>query len=250
EEGRDRIVAENGHFEVLNRELEFSSKEMDRLIQDKPEYFSPNVSLRPLYQEMILPNLAYFGGWGEIRYWIQLKGAFDAFGVNFPAVLPRMSATVFTKKQKDAVEALGLDFRDILRPSQEIYKLRIAEEWDSTAFEELQANILQEIENYQSYISSHISPTLARSAEALKVKNERYLKNMRKKAERVIRHKYPAAFKQIDQLKAEIQPDAWVQERSLSLASFEGIISPKEFVSFAYERCNPLNFEHQYWILE
>ncbi|MEM8889245.1 MAG: bacillithiol biosynthesis cysteine-adding enzyme BshC [Bacteroidota bacterium] len=247
--GRDRIVAENGHYEVLNRDLTFQPDEMEKLIQENPDRFSPNVSLRPLYQEMILPNLAYFGGWGEIRYWVQLKGAFDAFGVNFPCVLPRMSATFATAAQEARLKELGLSLEDMLKTNQELYKLRTAEQWDSTQFEELQANILQQIEAYKGHIEGEISETLARSAEALKVKSQKYLKNMRKKAERVIRHKYPKAYKEIDQLKSEIQPDGWVQERILSLASLEGIMDPKDFVEFAYQQCDPLNFDHQFWIL-
>lgn len=249
EQGRDRIVGQNGHYEVLNRDIQIQPKEMEDLIANHPERFSPNVSLRPLYQEMVLPNLAYFGGWGEVAYWVQLKGVFETFQVNFPCVLPRMSATVFTDQQAKAWEALGFNLSDIQQPIHTLYKARTSEVWDSKSFDALQEEILAKIEAYKEEVASTISPTLARSAEALKVKSQKYLKAMKKKAERVIRHKHPASFREIDALKSKLQPDGWVQERIFSLAAFEGTISPEDFVEFAYQNCRPLEFDHQFWIL-
>jgi bacillithiol synthase len=61
---------------------------MESLIGTSPEKFSPNVVLRPLYQEIILPNLAYLGGPAEVVYWLQLKGVFDRYEVDFPMLMP------------------------------------------------------------------------------------------------------------------------------------------------------------------
>ena len=63
----------------------------EREIEDNPERFSPNVLLRPLYQETILPNLAYIGGAAEIAYWLQLKKTFDSNNIIFPILVPRNS---------------------------------------------------------------------------------------------------------------------------------------------------------------
>ena len=64
----------------------FSEEEMLAELDKNPERFSPNVILRPLYQEMILPNLAYVGGAGELSYWLQLKGGFDAVKCTYPMI--------------------------------------------------------------------------------------------------------------------------------------------------------------------
>src|SRR5690606_23983307 len=76
---RERIVKEEGKYQVLNTNLQFSEEEILHLVDEHPEKFSPNVILRPLYQEMILPNLAYVGGPAEIAYWLQLKPVFDHY---------------------------------------------------------------------------------------------------------------------------------------------------------------------------
>ena len=69
--------------------MDFGLEEMKVEIENYPERFSPNVNVRPIYQELILPNIAYIGGPAEIAYWLQLKPIFDANKVNFPALVLR-----------------------------------------------------------------------------------------------------------------------------------------------------------------
>jgi bacillithiol biosynthesis cysteine-adding enzyme BshC len=91
---RNRLEKNNNTFKVVDTEIEFTQDQVKQLIESEPEKFSPNVILRPLYQEMILPNLAYVGGPAEVTYWLQLKGVFDYFKVPFPILMPRNFALV------------------------------------------------------------------------------------------------------------------------------------------------------------
>src|SRR3546814_12758440 len=75
---RERIVEENGQYHVLNTETHFSREDLVKEIDEHPEKFSPNVIMRPLYEERILPNLAYIGGGGELAYWMQLQAGFES----------------------------------------------------------------------------------------------------------------------------------------------------------------------------
>ncbi len=109
---RERIVPQGDRFTVLNTALSFSATEMETLIERHPERFSPNVMLRPVYQEVILPNLAYIGGPAEVVYWLQLKGIFDACQVSFPALMPRNFALVINKASARKAEKLGLPVAD------------------------------------------------------------------------------------------------------------------------------------------
>src|SRR5690606_10787321 len=81
---RNRIEKEGDKYRVVDTTMEFDTAQLEALIASNPEKLSPNVILRPLYQEIILPNLAYTGGPAEVVYWLQLKGVFDAFKVPFP----------------------------------------------------------------------------------------------------------------------------------------------------------------------
>ncbi len=82
ENNRQRIVPVESNFKIKEKEL--SKKEILDLIERKPEAFSPNVILRPVYQEFLLPNLCYVGGVGELSYWLQLKGVFISSEISFP----------------------------------------------------------------------------------------------------------------------------------------------------------------------
>jgi bacillithiol biosynthesis cysteine-adding enzyme BshC len=104
---RERIERDGEEFVVLNTELRFSAEEIKALLQEHPERFSPNVVLRPVYQECILPNLAYLGGPAEVVYWLQLKGIFDQFGIPFPVLLPRNFAVLIPAVIQKKITQLG-----------------------------------------------------------------------------------------------------------------------------------------------
>lgn len=246
--GRNRIVAVNGHFEAVDRSFRWTREELQQMVWEQPQYFSPNVSLRPLYQEMILPNLCYIGGWGELAYWLQLKGVFEHFGVNFPLLLPRMSATILRPGEATAWHEKGFTFADLQTSLSQLHRKYMPQVWDDTDFCAQSAEILQQIERLHQQIASEISPTLARSGEALKTKTQRFLQNLEKKAQRVMRHRFPRPFAEIETLKQAIQPDGLVQERILSLASFPEY-GPEKLIRLAWEHCQPLSLDHQYWVL-
>jgi bacillithiol biosynthesis cysteine-adding enzyme BshC len=104
---RERIERDGEEFVVLNTELRFSANAIQTLLQEHPERFSPNVVLRPVYQECILPNLAYLGGPAEVVYWLQLKGIFDQFGIPFPVLLPRNFAVLIPAVIQKKITQLG-----------------------------------------------------------------------------------------------------------------------------------------------
>ncbi|GAB4421448.1 MAG: bacillithiol biosynthesis cysteine-adding enzyme BshC [Bacteroidia bacterium] len=245
EVGRNRIERQADHYQVVDRGLRFSPEEMEQLLTEQPARFSPNVSLRPLYQERILPNLAYLGGWGELAYWFQLRSLFDHTGVNFPMLLPRFSATLFEPAQGSRWAALGFAPADIRRPLHELHQLYLPQVWDDSDLLARQARILEEIAHLTTYIDTQLSPTLARSADALHTKARRYLDNLHAKARRVIRHHHAAPFREIEALKLAIQPDGLVQERVLGLAAFADH-NPYELVDFIRQQIDPLDYSHKF----
>lgn len=119
---RERIVYKNKQYEVLNTEIRFTTDEILSEVDKNPNYFSPNVLMRPLYQEVILPNLAYIGGGGELAYWLQLKQYFDAEKVVFPILLIRNSLLFLDERKSNKLEQLKLDVTDLVQPQQEVIK--------------------------------------------------------------------------------------------------------------------------------
>jgi uncharacterized protein YllA (UPF0747 family) len=118
---RSRIEKTNGKFNILDSNLTFSEKEIENLITDEPERFSPNVILRPLYQEMILPNLAYVGGPAEVIYWLQLKGVFDQFSVPFPMIMPRNFGMIVDHEVGRKLAKTGFNFTEIFEEKNYLF---------------------------------------------------------------------------------------------------------------------------------
>ncbi|HZH70487.1 MAG TPA: bacillithiol biosynthesis cysteine-adding enzyme BshC, partial [Flavobacteriaceae bacterium] len=113
---RERIVEQDGNFYINNSDKRYSAAQMKAEVAKCPERFSPNVLMRPLYQEVILPNLCYIGGGGELAYWLQLKSYFELQNIPFPIVLLRNSAVLISPKQAGKVSRLDLNLRDLFLP--------------------------------------------------------------------------------------------------------------------------------------
>lgn len=121
---RERIVSTNEKYFLVDSEKEFSKEEILQELQNSPEKFSPNALLRPLYQEVILPNLCYVGGSGELAYWLELKDYFASVKVTFPVLLMRNSAVLISDKQQDKLEKLQLDQTDLFLKQDELLEKR------------------------------------------------------------------------------------------------------------------------------
>src|SRR5205085_2094949 len=97
---RDRILSVNGEFRV-NAGLKFSKDDLKKEINDHPERFSPNVILRALFQEMILPDVAFIGGGGELAYWLELKDLFVHYNIPFPVLILRNSFAIINRQSNE-----------------------------------------------------------------------------------------------------------------------------------------------------
>lgn len=110
---RGRIVETDGTFGVIDTDIRWNKDELLKEVNEHPERFSPNVIMRPVYQEVILPNLCYIGGGGELAYWLQLKSCFEVQQVTFPMLLLRNSVLLMTKRQKEKLEKMNISVEDL-----------------------------------------------------------------------------------------------------------------------------------------
>lgn len=113
---RSRIELQDDRYQVVNNGPSFSLDELLAELNEHPEHFSPNVILRPVYQETILPNIAYVGGGGELAYWFQLKWVFQALQLPMPVLFLRTSAAFLSEKHMRQWNELGLSLNDLFEP--------------------------------------------------------------------------------------------------------------------------------------
>lgn len=114
---RERIVfdAINDIYTVLNTHITFTPDEIKQEIKLHPENFSPNVILRPLFQQKVLPSIAYIGGGGELAYWLQLKSLFEFHNIDFPVLLLRDSFLIIDGNTNKKIQKLHLNSSDLFK---------------------------------------------------------------------------------------------------------------------------------------
>ncbi len=175
---RERIEKTENGYAVLNTDLRFSESEIRELVEQHPERFSPNVVLRPLYQEMILPNLAYLGGPAEVIYWLQLKGIFDYFKVPFPVLLPRNFGLILDKKIQKKIEQIGWDHSDIFQDYETWKRQFVLAESSMDIKLEKQKETLASIFDQTGSKAAELEPSLKNSFESGKVRSLKILEQM------------------------------------------------------------------------
>jgi len=243
---RERIVLEENRYKILNTDLSFSLDEIEKLAAEHPERFSPNVILRPLYQEMVLPNLAYIGGGAEVNYWGQLKSLFETFQVTFPMVLLRNSALYITKPNATRLQKLNLAVADIFKDTAALKK-QITAQFEqkaiSLAAEKDQVKtIFDQIEKLAAAVDGTLTKTVA--AEAQKVQNA--LEVLEKKLVKANDAKYEIYFNQLANLKDKLFPGGTLQERVDNLLTYA--INNPNFIPELVAAFQPLDF--RFTILE
>jgi len=211
---RERIVFENGKYQVLNTTLEFSATEMETEIDTYPERFSPNVVMRPLYEEYVLPNLAYIGGGGELAYWLERKSQFEYFGVNFPMLIRRNSAMWVDKSIFKKTEKLGLSICQLFQSEHELVKLFISKNATAELSLEEEKVELKAIFEKIAEKTAIIDKTLVKTVWAEHAKQLKSLENLENRIIRAEKQKHDSSLKQIKGLKEKLYPkNDGLQER-------------------------------------
>ena len=217
---RERIVeTEDGNYGVLNSPIRFSPAELKQEMENHPERFSPNVVLRPLFQEIILPNLAYIGGGGELNYWFQLKGVFESFHVPMPILILRNSVMVIDKSSSHLMDKLGVTVEELFRNSafeleQELVKETSEEELNlKDAHEKLEALFLEMEAKLRK-----VDKLLEKSVRSGYVRSERIVKNLEKKMLRAEKKKHDILIGRLHKIRDALFPREGLQERNLNFA--------------------------------
>ena len=210
---RNRIELKNEKYRVVDSSLVFSEDEMVKELQQHPERFSPNVILRGLYEETILPNIAFIGGGGETAYWLQLKGLFEHYKVPYPVLILRNSFLVVEQKWKEAVSKLNFTMEDFFLPEQELLNRLVAR--DSKNQTKLNGSMTKLEELYESFKkqASTVDASLEKHVESLKSKTVYRLQELEKKMLRAEKRKFSDQQRQIHTIKSHLFPGNGLQER-------------------------------------
>ncbi|MBA3901329.1 MAG: bacillithiol biosynthesis cysteine-adding enzyme BshC [Bacteroidetes bacterium] len=239
---RERIEQQGEKFVVLNTGLVFSKAELEQEIQEHPEHFSPNVVLRPLYQEMILPNIAYIGGGGELAYWLELKNLFNHHEIDFPVLLLRNSLLWIDTVSAEKMQKLGISAADLFQETEALIKDFVARNAEQEINLEEQMEKLKEVYHEISEVAFKVDPTLKPTVEADLQKALQSLKHLEHKISKAEKNKHETAINQLRKLKEKLFPGNGLQERFENFIPYYLKYGPR-YIEVLKEELRPLNLE-------
>ncbi len=237
---RDRIIPWAEGFTCGKKN--WSPKEILHELENQPQAFSPNVVLRPLYQETILPNVAYVGGPAEIAYWLQIKRVFEAVAVDFPVVLPRNFVMLFPETQVQKIQKLRLEMADVFLGESEL-KNRFIErnsiqipdfETEKTELSALFERMKQKVAIWE--------PTLTASVGAEFQKAKKSLEHLQKRLQKAVEARHTQTIEQVLALKRRFFPDNQPQERHDNFLNFW--LNNRELLHLVLNHIEPFEFQY------
>lgn len=243
---RERIVYEDARYKAQGTSLDLSENELKGELQSHPERFSPNVILRGLYQEMILPNIAFIGGGGETAYWLQLRSLFEYYKVPFPVLVLRNSFLIVEEKWKLLLSKLNFSVEESFLSEYELLNILVSKESENDT--KLNGS-LSEIEKiYESFKkqATAIDNTLEKHVDSLKTQTVHRLQELEKKMLRAEKRKFTDQQRQIKKVKAQLFPNKGLQERYENITYYYAKYG-KDFIKLLYTES--LSLEQEFVIL-
>lgn len=237
---RERIVKTNNQFKVLNTAIEFTETEIREELEKHPQNFSPNVILRPLYQEVVLPNLCYIGGGGEIAYWLELQSNFEANKITFPILLIRNSVLLAKLKQQEKKAKLQLSWNDLFNKQTELLNQKTVE-FSTVNFDfSAQKKFLSQQFESLKHLANQTDSSFEKAVKAQEVKQMKGLENLEKKLLKAERKKHQDQLMRIASLQDELFPNQSLQERKVNFSSFYAEYGDLLFEKL-FAKLNPLD---------
>ena len=215
---RERIVESNGSYQVHNTDISWSQDEILKHLNQSPECFSPNVIMRPLYQEVILPNLCYIGGGGELAYWLELKSYFNAVSVTFPMLLLRNSILVVTKRQFQKLTRLEVSINELFKNQQDLINEQTKRLSNiKLDFSEQKAYLKKQFDNLYK-LAEQTDKSFLGAVAAQEKKQMKGLDKLEKRLLKAQKRKLSEQLLRISTLQDELFPRQSLQERNLNFS--------------------------------
>ncbi len=241
-QSRERIIYDDGLYKINNTELVFNEVEMMTEVDNHPERFSPNVVLRPIYQEFTLPNIAYIGGGGEIAYWLERKTQFEYFGVFYPVLIRRNSVMLISKSIQKSMSKLGMTEDELLLDEDAAVSNYLKKASSTDYGLDAETASISEIFYAIAEKAKAIDPTLEHFVIGEATKIIKVTESIEGRLKRSLKQKEEVSVNQIKNIKSKLFPDHGLQERKESLLQY--IVSEdKDFLNKLIAHLNPLEKE-------
>lgn len=240
---RERIIKNDDGFIVNNTALTFSSaQDIFEQTEKNTDVVSGNALLRPLYQEVILPNLCYVGGGGELAYWMQLKSTFEKFEVPFPMLLLRNSALLVNKKQQKKATKLGVTIQELFMSQNDLIAKKVNERSKIDFDFETKRNQLKQ--NFKE-LEAIAAKTDTSFIGAVKAQEKKQLKGLDKLEKRLLKAEKKQMYDivtRIELLQNELFPNQSLEERQRNFSEYYEAYG-KDLIATLFKELKPLDLK-------
>ena len=238
---RERIIEKDGRFYVNETEISFSKAEILKELHENPQRFSPNALLRPLYQEVILPNLCYIGGGGELAYWFQLQDYFNKVEVPFPILLLRNSVLLLPKNLSEKLSKLNVSVEDLFLPQHELMTKHTKEISKIEIDFSQQKEFLKQQFSDLYELAKQTDASFLGAVGAQEKKQINGLENLEKRLLKAQKRNLSEELERLKNIQNQLFPNQSLQERQLNFSEFY-LDYGESLMDLLKENLEPLDF--------
>jgi bacillithiol biosynthesis cysteine-adding enzyme BshC len=235
---RKRIEKTATGYLVADTEILFSKQELIEEINSHPNRFSPNALFRPIYQELILPNLVTVVGGSELAYWLQLSEVFATFDLPMPMLKLRSSVLLISDKQKRKLNKLDVSVADLFLPTNELINHQVRKI----------SNIDIDLGQFKAYLDQQFIPLYAiakqtdssflGAVQAQEKKQKKGIDRLEKRLLKAQRKKLVDHVNRLTELQQQLFPMGDLQERRTNFAEFV-LKFGDDFIPFLMKHIDP-----------
>lgn len=235
---RERIDSTTAGVVRVESNKSYSTVEILQELHDYPERFSPNVILRPLYQEFLLPNLAYIGGGGEIAYWLERKKQFEEAEVHFPMLIRRNSVLVIDHATQTQLVKLGIEWNDLRHEINVIVNEYLQKHSQSDLNYDPEIEMIHNAYQQLASKAEKLDPTLSKAILAEEAKQIKQFEQLASRLWRTEKQQQDTQLKRIERLREKLFPNGGLQERHENFLSFYANYGP-QWIEDMITLCDP-----------
>jgi len=222
EDERDSIQCRDDDYSIKGKPQTFKKHELLQLLQKQPHIFSPNVLLRPLYQDKLLPTVAYVGGLSEVAYFAQMKEVYNRFSLPMPIIYPRKSLTLIDKKVDRTLKTYSLEFQDLWRNTDakinEIAKEKIPRSLEK-AIHTTASHLDKDFKDIRQETLA-FEPALEKTVDLTMRKIHHHISLLEKKILKASKKQNTIMLQRIQLVKNSLYPNRHLQERVFNITPF------------------------------
>jgi bacillithiol biosynthesis cysteine-adding enzyme BshC len=244
EDSRVRIERDGDRWFTVDQSKSWSKDELLHELNAHPENFSPNVVLRPLYQQSILRNVSYVGGAGELAYWLQYRSMFEHYGIYFPVLHPRWFAARIDEGMLQKISKLDLIPEQFFGATEKLVKQFVAKNSNVDLSTSNQAAALNALYNEIKMRAKHIDATLEKTVEAELAKTLAGLQQLEGKMMRSAKQRSDTDVQQIRKIAEKLMPGETPQDRVESVLNWK---QPFEMSKQIVDFIDPLDMNVHIW---